>query len=463
MGLFDQLPYTNFHELNLTEMIKRIEELSREMREFKVVNKISYGGDWDITKQYPAWTVVCVNGTEGYISIKPVPLGVNYTNTDYWRLVADFTVQLADLGNRVSTLEGQMLTANNNISNLQTVTNWLRGLLNNSTRKVICISDSYGLTPDTNSSWIPKVKNCLGISNANFYRSQANGAGFIGVYPSVTFINQLSTLASGMTSDEKNAINDVIIAGGFNDAGRLNIDFTEAQLRTAIESCIAYINTTFPNAKTYLCFLGWSITDYAIHSTIRRVQNIYEQTGINVGERVCVIEGVNWLHRIALVDGTGYHPNASCGTAFGLSIASVLNGGSVCCDLAPTTTGYIPITLDAITANVSSLTTEDLRQTYRNGTVFTSWKTIQFNNLNALGGTGEIAIATITDGCTVGGNGFSDAIIMPCNFVVGSTVYDGNILIHEGKLHLGNKSGVVINANSTIRIIYGAGCGDVMI
>lgn len=462
MGLFEQLPYTNFHDLNLTEMVRLIKELAREMQEFKVVNKISYGGDWDITTQYPAWTVVCVNGTEGYISIQPVPSGVNYTNIDYWRLVADFTVQLADLGNRVATLEGQMSTANGNITALQNVTNWLRGLLNNSTRKVICVSDSYGLTPDVNTSWIPHIKRLMGISNDNFYRTEANGAGFIGVYPAVTFINQLTTLASGMSSDEKNAINDIIIAGGYNDAGRLNIDFTETQLRDAIENTIAYINTTFPNAKIWISFLGWNITSYTIHATIRRVINIYAQTCINAGTRVCMIDGVNWMHRVALVDGTGYHPTGICQLAIAISLASKINGGDVMCDLAPNVTGYVPLTLTANTSNVSSLIATDLRQTYNDGTIYTSWASIQFNNLVSLGGTGEMEIGKISDGCTVGGNGYGDAIYIPCHFRVSGVVYDGTILFHDGGFYLGNCSGTTINANNTIQILYGGGCGSVM-
>lgn len=463
MGLWEQLPYTNFHDINLTEIIRAIKHLEKEMHEFTIVNKIEYMGEWDITKNYPAWSVVAVNGVTGYISIKPVPVGINYTNNDYWRLVADFSVQLADLGNRVATLENEMDTAQNDIYSLQAVTNWLRGLLNNSTRKVICISDSYGLTPDTNSSWIPNVKRLLGISNSNFYRSQANGAGFIGVYPSVTFINQLSTLASGMSDDEKNAINDIIIAGGYNDAGRLNIDFTETQLRAAIENTIAYINSTFPNAKLWLSFLGWNINSYPIHATIRRVINIYAQTSLNAGERVCMIDGVNWMHRVALVDSTGYHPTGICQLAIALSLASKISGGDVMCDLAPNNTGYVPLTLTANTANVSSLTSADLRQTYNNGVVYTSWASIQFNNLVALGGTGELEIAKISDGCTVGGNGYGDAIYIPCHFRVSGAVYDGNILIHDGGFYLGNCSGTTINANSTIQILYGGGSGSVMI
>lgn len=451
----NRFPGTNFHELNIDWLVEAVKDIAKELQHFELVNQISYQGIWDITKQYPAWSIVTDNN-DGYVSLQPVPVGINITNSDYWTKISNFSQELANLGNRVIALE-------QDVDDIQDDITYLKGLIDNSTRKIMCISDSYGLTPNTSESWIPNLQRCLGISNANFYRSQANGAGFIGVYPNVTFVKQIQALANNMTSDEKNKITDIVIAGGFNDAGHLNVDFTESDLRDAIDECISYINSTFPNAHTYLVYLGWSVNSFAIHSTIRRVMNIYTQEALHIGERISVIDDINWMHRIALVDGTGYHPNGICGGAIGQSIASVLNGGTSGCDLAPHTDGYIPFTISAIAANVSGLSSEDLRQTYRDGVVYTSWKNIQFTNLSELGATGELAIGTITDGCTVGGAGFSDACIMPCWFVVSGTCYAGSLLIHEGKLHLGNNSGVAIPANSSIVIGYGYGACDVMI
>ena len=74
----NQYPYTDFHELNLDWIIKRMRKLEIDMDEFKVVNNITFSGQWDITKQYPAWTIVNDNNI-GYVSIKPVPVGVVLT------------------------------------------------------------------------------------------------------------------------------------------------------------------------------------------------------------------------------------------------------------------------------------------------------------------------------------------------------------------------------------------------
>ena len=104
MGLFEQLPYTNFHDLNLTELIKFVKEIAREMSDFEAVNKVKYLGEWDITKSYSPWSIVEDNNI-GYIAIREIPRGVDINDRNYWALVADFTALYADLGARIDALE----------------------------------------------------------------------------------------------------------------------------------------------------------------------------------------------------------------------------------------------------------------------------------------------------------------------------------------------------------------------
>ena len=466
-GFYDRFihkyPYTDLHELNLDWLIKAVKDIAYEVHNWELVNEISYQGSWDITKQYPAWSIVTVNGTIGYISKQPVPVGVDYTNNDYWVLVADYTVQLAGLGDRVADLEIDMAAAQGDITSLQALTTWLKGQLTNSTKKVICISDSYGLTPSTSNSWIPKFQQFYGISNANFYRDQGNGGGFVGFYPNLTFENLLRGIATTMSADEKTGVNEIIIGGGYNDADVVyQGQATHADVANAINSCITYIRSTFPNAKVYLVWLGWSNVNYAIHPYIRGMQNTYYQTAVKASKNISVIEGINWMHRKALADNTGYHPTAVCAEAIAMSLASILNGGTDMCDLAPWAGhGYIDVTVNRDTTSVSALTCTDLRQTYRSGTVFTSWRSIQFTIINSLGQANEVKLGDITDGCIVGGNGSFSGAMMPCMYKDGSDYYSGYLLIHDGGLYFGNVQSP-INAGSTINIVYGAGATDVM-
>ena len=108
MASFEGMPYTNLHNLNLNAIIRTINELIAEMNTFEAVTKISYKGEWDITKNYPSWSIVVDNSSGnilGYISKKPVPSGVDISNNEFWEMIADVTALYADLGDRVEELE----------------------------------------------------------------------------------------------------------------------------------------------------------------------------------------------------------------------------------------------------------------------------------------------------------------------------------------------------------------------
>ena len=92
MGLFDNFPYTNFHELNLDWILKVLKDIETTIDQFVSLNIIKYADpiQWDITRQYAKNTIVIdpVSGT-AYISVDNVPQGVALSNTDYWSVVFD--------------------------------------------------------------------------------------------------------------------------------------------------------------------------------------------------------------------------------------------------------------------------------------------------------------------------------------------------------------------------------------
>lgn len=103
MGLYDHWPYTNFHELNLSWILRRMEELSETVKNFVALNTIKYADpiQWNITTQYEANTVVVdpQSGT-AYISTKPVPVGVDLTNIDYWSVI--FTLDVISANKNIT-------------------------------------------------------------------------------------------------------------------------------------------------------------------------------------------------------------------------------------------------------------------------------------------------------------------------------------------------------------------------
>lgn len=98
----NEWPYTNFHELNLDWILDTLKKQDATIADFISLNSITYADpvQWDITRQYPKNCVVVDKNGDGYLSVQPVPVGVEIGNTDYWTKIGNFselwsTVKLA--------------------------------------------------------------------------------------------------------------------------------------------------------------------------------------------------------------------------------------------------------------------------------------------------------------------------------------------------------------------------------
>lgn len=244
----NRFPGTNFHELNIDWLVESVKALGAEVENWELVNEISYQGAWDITKQYPAWSIVTVNDTIGYISIKPVPAGVNYTNSDYWVLVADFTTQLAGIGSRVSTLEGEMDIAQADIAILDNKVDSLRTW---NGRKILWVGDSYGNGWDGHHSIADPYTIASGYLGATCVNISYGGARFgSSGNPEHHYRYHIENYINNHTAADLASFTDVIIIGGAND---INFNPTEnLNLPTNMYSIVNTVNlvkTYFPNAQ----------------------------------------------------------------------------------------------------------------------------------------------------------------------------------------------------------------------
>ena len=101
--MFDtRWPYTDFHNLNLDWILDTLKKQDAAIADFISLNSITYANplQWDITRQYPPNQVVLDTNGDGYLSVQPVPVGVEIDNTDYWTKIGNFsklwsTVKLA--------------------------------------------------------------------------------------------------------------------------------------------------------------------------------------------------------------------------------------------------------------------------------------------------------------------------------------------------------------------------------
>ena len=94
MGFINQFPYSDAHELNLDWILNQVKELGEKMNDFEAVNKVEYLGAWNISATYKAWSIVNYQNS-AFISIKPVPAGIEIDNSDYWTYVSQFTIDTA--------------------------------------------------------------------------------------------------------------------------------------------------------------------------------------------------------------------------------------------------------------------------------------------------------------------------------------------------------------------------------
>lgn len=93
MGLFENFPYANFHELNLDWILHKLKELETEIMNFVAINSVKYANPliWNITSQYETNTVVLDSSGNAYLSVQPVPAGVSLDRKEYWTKIGNFS------------------------------------------------------------------------------------------------------------------------------------------------------------------------------------------------------------------------------------------------------------------------------------------------------------------------------------------------------------------------------------
>ena len=290
----NRFPGTNFHELNIDWLVEAVKILAREMHDFEVVNSISYEGVWDIHKQYKKYAIV-TDDNKAYISIDLVPAGIQIDNPAYWVLVANFTQEIADLGNRVIALENKT---------------WHQGRegIDNSTRNILFIGDSYSVfLSDPTQNW-PGV--AARLLNCSHTLNGLGGAGFVGT-AAKTFQDLLEEAPTDSYSD-------IVFGGGYND--RL-VPYSD--LQTAVRNAITSAHNLYPNANIWVFNMGASI-DSEVKYTLLTPCFAYQAAAEIESGRFQDVSDVLAMRSMLAMDGV--HPGSNGEAALGTAIANRLKG-----------------------------------------------------------------------------------------------------------------------------------------
>lgn len=102
MGLYEQFPYTNLHELNLDWIVNEIKKLGEAISQADFAIKYADPFQWDINTAYDKYTLV-EYGFFYYLSMRGVPAGIDISDTSYWIQVADFDGAMQDMAASICT------------------------------------------------------------------------------------------------------------------------------------------------------------------------------------------------------------------------------------------------------------------------------------------------------------------------------------------------------------------------
>ena len=283
-------------------------------------------GTYDPTQIYDALDVVDNGSGTSYIARKTVPAGTSLTDPEYWFVYGASSGAIIQIQNDLQAVQNDItnnikpdITQNSNdIAALGNDINDLEDYVRLNGRRVVTISDSYGRTTPTGTSWELELESLIGGDFYNYY------AGSMGIYnPGDGGYTALSLLqAHALDITDHDTITDIVFGLGVNDINNA----TKAQLESAYDSLIAYCQTTYPNARVWFGFISWGPAF---------VQSATYIDFINVMKSKCAeykchyMEGVEYIaHDMTLKQNDGLHPSADGSKVIAKGIAAIMNGQS---------------------------------------------------------------------------------------------------------------------------------------
>lgn len=278
MALFENFPYTNFHDLNLDWIIKEILEGRKKIDDFKT--ELDAMG-------------VSIEEFRTYIE------GIDQEIQD-------------KIENEIPEAVAEAIQ---DPTFVQEVVYQVRK------RRVVIISDSYGAgwTPDGDTTGFPSlVQQEMEIPNEDFFQFNKGGARF-GIEEGSEYAFDTVLLNALPSITNKDTISDIIFAGGFNDHGA-----DKNVITAGIARCRQLIRQNFNlnSVNVYLFAIGYHCINPEIREQLGRIyRECYARSGwaySQLTKTICMEP--YWA-------SDGYHPLQICQNKIANAITSILNGG----------------------------------------------------------------------------------------------------------------------------------------
>lgn len=383
IGMFgENFPYTNFHNINLDWIIKTVLQMDSKL-DSAVAGKIAIADplQWDITRQYEAYTVVMDNDN-AYLSMQPVPYGVAITNEEYWQRIFDLSEIFDNLKQAISfSDDGESTTSSANrsvndlvwlndtlhkviapitlgdtysSSNVQeiSVETWVKALISGydaeftaletdiqsvrnlykrNRKSVILIGDSYAIDTDWWNGWIHAFDDEYGAVIVTRGKG-FGGSGFKYGNDDIPNFNTLLTeVLETMTETQKNNVTDIIAVGGYNDMSR---SASVSELKNYMTEFKTTALTACPYAKVSVGFCGVHYSNNSAMTACRIMNTRYTEAGNKAGVAVIKNLILTLLNKSLLFTTAGnenrnFHPNTDGNKQLAMRICNYILTGNI--------------------------------------------------------------------------------------------------------------------------------------
>lgn len=287
MGFWEQLPYTNFHDLNLTELVKFINETIKKINEMSA----------DIAEQNQV-----IEDFKTYV--------MNYLNNlNVTQDVRDYIDELITNGTMRDIID-----ESNRLSNVD----W-------SNRRCLFLGDSYmtGWSPDgdVTTKFVEIIANELHVSA--YWNYSQGGAGFSYNRP-IHYVELFNNFVSDHPNEE---VTDIFIMGGYNDNTETRTDIINSSVNpyNGYETIDA-IRTVYPNALIHIAYIGRGTGVNTARSGIEAIEKCANYYMEIARDKNCnyIARSEYMLHDYRGLSSDGIHPNQSGHDQIGYYTASVL-------------------------------------------------------------------------------------------------------------------------------------------